>query len=244
MFYNEHIARQQALNVMTLREADLLKKRGVGEIISQISSGQLKQLKLVLKADTKGSLEALKQSIAQIKNENVGVKIILSGVGNITESDVMMGAASGGIVMGFHSVVSPQVKKIAERENIEVLNYTIIYNLLDDIKKILTGLLEPEIVENILGRAELKKIFLTEKKELIIGCKVVKGYIENKTKVRIFRGDQIVGEGLITSLKSFDKQAHEVSEGNECGIRYEGFLPLQEGDILESYKIEKRIRTL
>lgn len=245
---NEQIARAQALNVQTLKDAEMLKKRGVGEIMSQISSGQLKQLKLVLKADTKGSLEALKHSMAQIKNENVGVKTVLAGVGNVNESDVMMAAASGGVVMGFHVDVPFQVKKIAEREHVEVLSYTIIYQLLDDIKKILTGMLEPEIVENILGRAEVKKIFMTEKKEMIVGCKVNKGHIENKSKVRVFRngpeGEQKVGDGQINTLKSFEKNVNEVNEGNDCGIRYEGFMPLLEGDILEAYKMDKRIRTL
>ena len=222
----------------------MLKKRGVGEIMSQITSGQLKQLKLVLKADTKGSLEALKQSIAQIKNDMVSVKTVLASVGNITESDVMMAAAAGGIVMGFHVDVPLQVKKVAEREHVEVLNYTIIYQLLDDIKKILTGLLEPEIIENILGRAEVRKVFFTEKKEMIVGCRVIKGHVENKAKVRVFRGDQMVGEGVINTLKSFEKNVNEVGEGNDCGIRYEGFLPLMENDQLEAYKMEKRIRTL
>lgn len=241
---NEQMARQQALNVNTLREADILKKRGVGEIMSQISSGQLKQLKLVLKADSKGSLEALKQSIAQIKNDMVGVKVILAGVGNVTESDVLMAAAAGGVVMGFHTQINFNVKKIAEREHVEVLNYTIIYQLLDDIKKILTGLLEPEEVENILGRAEVKKIFYTEKKEMIVGCKVIKGHVENKVKVRVFRNEEKVGDGVIVSLKSFENNVSDVSEGNDCGMRYEGFLPLLEGDVLEAYKVEKRIRTL
>ncbi len=245
---NEQTARAQALNVQTLKEAEMLKKRGVGEIMSQITSGQLKQLKLVLKADSKGSLEALKQSIAQIKNDMVSVKTVLASVGNVTESDVMMAAAAGGIVMGFHVDVPLQVKKIAEREHVEVLQYTIIYKLLDDIKKILTGLLEPEIIENIMGRAEVKKIFMTEKKEMIVGCKIIKGHVENKSKVRVFRqgpeGETKVGDGQINTLKSFEKNVNEVNEGNDCGIRYEGFMPLLEGDILESYKMDKRIRTL
>jgi translation initiation factor IF-2 len=241
---NEQAARVQAMNVKTLRDSSLLEKRGVGEIISQISSGRLKQLKLILKADTKGSLEALRQSIGQIKSEDVGVKIVLAGVGAITESDVMMAAATGGIVMGFNTQTNLQVKRVAEREHIEVLTYNVIYKLLDDIKKILTGLLEPEIVENILGQAEVKKIFLTEKKEMIVGCKIIKGYVENKVRVRVLRGEEKIGEGQIVSLKHVDKPVHEVSEGNECGIRYSGFMPLLEGDILEAFKEEKRIRTL
>ena len=156
----------------------------------------------------------------------------------------LMAAASGGIVMGFHVDIPLQVKKIAEREHVEVLNYTIIYQLLDDIKKILTGMLEPEIVENILGRAEVKKIFMKEKKEMIVGCRVIKGHVENKAKIRVFRNEEKVGEGQINTLKSFEKNVNDVNEGNDCGIRYEGFMPLMEGDVLEAYKMEKRIRTL
>lgn len=240
---DEKAARMQSQNVQTLQEAERLARRGVGEIISQIGSGQLKQLKLVLKADTKGSLEAIKQSLAEIKNEDVGVKVILSGVGNVTESDVMMAAAAGGVVMGFHTGLGKNVKEIAERENVEVLQYTIIYKLLDDIKKILNGLLEPEIVEVVLGQALVKQIFMTKKKEMIVGCKVISGKIL-KEKVRVFRNEELVGEGRIDSLKKGDSTIHEVPEGQECGILYSGFMPLLEDDILEAYRNEKRIRTL
>lgn len=239
----EKVARTQAQSVHTLRQAELLSRRGVGEIISQISSGQLKQLKLVLKADAKGSLEAIKESIADIKNEDVGVKIILSGVGNVTESDVMMAAAAGGIVMGFHTDVPQQVKRVAERENVEVLQYTVIYKLLEDIRKILTGMLEPEELEVVLGRAQVKQVFLTKRKEMIVGCKVVSGHIE-KVKVRVFRRDEQIGEGRISTLKRVDESVNEVPENQECGILFTGELKLEEGDVLEAYKMEKRVRTL
>ena len=242
---NQRKAREQALGVQTLKDADLIAKRGVGEIISQISSGQLKQLKLVLKADTKGSLEAIRQAIAQIKHEDVGVKVILAGVGGITESDVMMAAAAGGIVMGFHTEANLHVKKTAEREGVEILNYTVIYKLLDDIKKILTGLLEPEVLEVILGRAQVMRIFMTEKKQMIVGCKVISGHME-KVKVRVFRGEVATpaGEGQIMQLRKVDASVNEVAEGNDCGIMYQGFMPLLENDVLEAYKMEKRVRTL
>lgn len=239
----EKAARTQAQHVHTLQQAAILAKRGVGQIISQISSGQLKQLKLVLKADTKGSLEALKESIGEIKHEDVGVRIILSGVGNVTESDVMMAAAGAGIVMGFHVDVNPQVKRVAERENVEILEYDIIYKLLEDIRNILNGMLEPEEVEVILGKAKVKQVFLTKKKEMIVGCKVESGHIE-KVKVRVFRKEELIGEGRISALKKVDKDVHEVAENQECGIMFAGDLKLEEGDILEAYKIEQRVRTL
>ena len=242
---DEKTARTQAIGVQTLKDAELVTKRGVGEIISQIGQGKMKQLKLVLKADAKGSLEAIRQAIEQIKHEDVGVKVILSGVGTITESDVMMAAAAQGIVMGFHTEANLHVKKTAEREGVEILSYTVIYKLLDDIKKILTGLLEPEVLEVILGRAQVQRIFMTEKKQMIVGCKVLSGHME-KVKVRVFRGEAVTpaGEGQVMQLRKVDASVNEVSEGNDCGIMYQGFMPLLEGDILEAYKMEKRVRTL
>jgi translation initiation factor IF-2 len=241
---DEKTARTQALNVQTLKDAELVIKRGVGEIISQIGAGKMKHLKLVLKADTKGSLEAIRQAIEQIKHEDVGVKVILAGVGTITESDVMMAAAAQGIVMGFHTEANMHVKKTAEREGVEILSYTVIYKLLDDIRKILTGLLEPEVLEVILGRAQVQRIFMTEKKQMIVGCKVLSGHME-KVKVRVFRGGETpVGEGQIMQLRKVDASVNEVAEGNDCGIMYQGFMPLLENDLLEAFKMEKRVRTL
>lgn len=240
---DEKKARLQAHGVQSLVDAERFKRRGVGEIITQIGAGKLKQLKLVLKADAKGSLEAIRESLSNIKNDDVGVKVILSGVGNVTESDVMMAAAAQGIVMGFHTGVHRNVARFAERENVEILQYEIIYKLLDDVKKILTGLLEPEEIEVVLGKALVKQIFLTKKKEMIVGCKVTDGHVE-KVKVRVIRDDEVVGEGQIISLKKVNDNVKEVQEGNECGIQYSGFMPLLEGDILEAYRMEKRVRTL
>jgi len=239
----EKVAREKAQHVQLLKDKNMLMRRGVGEIMTQIGAGHLKHLKIVLKADTKGSLEAIKQSLAEIKNDDVSASVILGGVGDVSESDVMMAAAAGGVVIAFNINLNSNVKSFSERENVEIMQYKIIYKLLDDVRKIMTGMLEPEVIETVLGRAELRQIFLRKKKEMIIGCKVVKGKIE-KTKVRVFRKDKMVGEGIINSLKNIDKSVHSIDEGHDCGILYSGFLPLEEGDVLESYKMEKRIRTL
>ncbi len=240
---DEKTARNRALTIKTLRKAQQ-KERGVGEIISAISSGQLKTLKIVLKADTNGTLEALRQSIAEIKHEDVGVKIILSGVGDVTESDVMMAAASGGIVMAFDVNANLNVGMVAERENVEVIHYNIIYKLLDDIKKILNGLLEPEFVENILGEVEVKAIFFSKKKEMIIGCLVKNGVIKNKIKIRVVRGEEVLGEVNITSLQKNMDSVQEVKEGSECGLKISGNIKLEVGDKLIPYQMDKKIKTL
>jgi translation initiation factor IF-2 len=225
------------------------KMSALNQLISTVKSDKI--LKLVVKADTKGSLEALKQSIAKIKDEDVAVKVIHSGVGKISKSDIMMAAASTGVVMGFHSDYdSPNVEKIAEREGVEVKKYTVIYALLEDIKRILNGLLEPEIEEVVLGRAEVKQVFFQKKKNMILGCKVLSGKLENKAKLKIIRGktpedeDNIAGEGVIDSLKKVDKVVKEIGEGNDCGIKYSGEVALEEGDIIEVFKEVEKQRTI
>lgn len=242
---DEKTARNQAMQIELLQKNTSLKGTSAAkDIISRIASGKLKTLKIVLKADTKGSLEAITQSLGKIKDEEVAIKIIHSGVGNVSESDVMMASASRGLVIGFHTQTPMQVERTAEREKVEILHYTIIYKLIDDLKKLLSGLLEPEIVEIPLGKAEVRKIFFSGKKEMIIGCKVTNGRAENKAKAKVMRGDEKVGEIQITSLRKVDEKVEEIKEGNECGIKFSGYKEIEEGDILEFYKEEERIRTL
>lgn len=247
---NERVARIKSEEVTMLeKERSAEKASSLEAVISSVQSD--KCLKLIVKADTKGSLEAIKQSLSKIKGEDVAVKVIHSGVGTITKSDVMMASASTGMVVGFHSDFdSAYVEKNAERDNVEVRKYTVIYDLIEDVKRILSGLLEPEIVEIVLGRAEVKQIFLTKKKSLIVGCKVLSGKLKNKAKIRIIRGrneldeDDIVGNGLIDSLRKVDEVVKEVGEGNECGISFTGDLILEPGDVLEAYEEESRERTI
>ncbi|MGL5831466.1 MAG: translation initiation factor IF-2 [Candidatus Altimarinota bacterium] len=240
---DEKTARMKALLVKNLREAQQ-KERGVGEIMSAISAGSLKSLKIVLKADTMGSLEAIKHSLADIKHEDVAVKVILESVGDINESDVMMAAASGAIVMGFHVKSNSNVANLAEKENVEIIHYQIIYKLLDDVKNILTGLLEPEMVETILGEAEVKQIFFSKKKEMVIGCYVETGMMKNKASLRIKRKDEVLGVVNIVSLQKNQDTVDTVKEGSECGIKITGNIKVEAGDKLEAFKIEKKIRTL
>ncbi|MBU1992619.1 MAG: translation initiation factor IF-2 [Patescibacteria group bacterium] len=240
----EKEARLQALNVSTIRKAGKGRASSMDRIISQINAGELNTLKIILKADTKGSLEAIRDSLAKIKSDTVAVKVIHSGVGNVTESDVMMAAASRGLVIGFHVDVPAQVKRTAQREKTDIVIYKIIYELLDNITKLLTGMLEPEIVEVVVGRAEVKQVFLTKKKEMIVGCKVKSGKMSNRVKIRVFRDEKVVGEGEIISLQKGQEIAKEVMEGNDCGIKYQGNVQMQEGDIVEAYKTEEHERTL
>lgn len=245
---NEKESREKALAVSTMRDAEA-KKASMAELAAQVSAGDLKTIKLVLKADVKGSLEALKEKIAEIRNDDVGVKIIHAGVGHVSNSDVSMAAASGGIVFAFNVKVLPQVDKVADRLGIEIVEYNIIYKLLEDLKSIVSGLLEPEIIEVDLGKLEVKQIFLTKKKDQILGGKVLSGKLQKDAKLRVMRKNaegemEQVGEGRILSLKKVDKDVKEIGEGNECGMKYKGDVLAEEGDEFHAYKIEERERSL
>lgn len=241
------IAREKAEEMKELKEQEKGSGSSLSEIMSGLKQGKMKFLKIVLKADTEGSLEAVRQAIEKIESEEVAPKIIHAAVGGITETDIMMAAASQGVVLGFHVLVSPRVKRIAEKEKVEVQNYDIIYQLIDDVRDILTGLLEPEVVESIVGQFQVKQVFYTKKKMMIVGGKVTKGYIENGSMVRVFRGEDQenpVGTGKVASLQHFEKKVPKIEENQECGIQFEGKVSIEEGDRLEVYKLEERMKTL
>lgn len=235
-------AKEKALEIKLLRQSQRFKNplgTGMSDIIAKIHAGQLKTLKIVLKADSKGSLEAIRAAIDAIHSEEVEAKVIHSNVGNITETDVLMAAASGGLVMGFNVQFPSQVEKAAARENVEVRAYRIIYQLLEDVKKILLGLLDPEIREIIVGEGQVLAVFLKDKKGTILGARITKDKVESNNQVRVIRQQKLVGEGVVASLQRDKDKASSVQEGYECGIRYEGTGEIEVGDILEFFKIEK-----
>ncbi|EKD47737.1 MAG: hypothetical protein ACD_65C00312G0002 [uncultured bacterium] len=237
-------ARMQSTKIKEMRKSAEITGLGVGDIMARIQEGTLKTLKLIIKADTKGSLEAIKQALAQIKSEDVAIKVIHSGVGAITESDVMMARAGGGIVVGFHVDAGPHTKALAEHENVEIVVYKIIYNLIDDMKKILTGMLEPEVLVVEYGKAEVKAIFFTGKNEMVVGVNVKNGKLVKDSTLRVFRGEQQVNTGKLIGLKIVNEDVGEVESGQECGIKFKGNFKLEVGDILEAFKEEKKIKTL
>lgn len=242
---DEKKARQKSEEIEQLIKDERVKKgSSLNQLISSVQSNKL--LKIVLKADTKGSLEAIKGALAKIRDEEVALKIIHSGVGAITESDVMMASASQGLVVGFHTdYSSSHVAITAENEGVAVRIYKIIYELIDEVKKLLSGLLEADTVIIELGKAEVAKIFWTKKKEMIIGCRVKGGKIEKNAKLRVMRNSEILAEeAVLVSLQRGENAVNEVYEGEECGIKYTGNIKLQEGDILEAYKMEKTHRAL
>lgn len=210
------------------------KKRSFADLVSRLSEGKLKQLKVVLKADTQGSLDAIQDALAKKTTDEVTVKVIHAAIGGVTETDVMMASASDGIVIAFHAPVPASSVRASEREGVKVQEYDIIYNLLEDVDGLLSGLVVPEEEEKIFGHLEVKAVFMTKKTEQVVGGRVSDGVIK-RLPFRIKRGDQEVGTGRVTSIKKVDKDIKEAAEGTECGLRTDSTTLIQEGDILEVF---------
>ncbi|MFA6458621.1 MAG: translation initiation factor IF-2 [Patescibacteria group bacterium] len=239
-------AKRKALEMQKILDATAREKSGgMSQIIGRINSGNLKELKIVLKADVEGSLEAISENIAKIGNENVKAKIIHSGVGNVSETDVIMAAAADNFLIAFHVAIPPAAAKIADREGVTIRQHTIIYKLLEEIEKMLNGMLDPEEIETTLGELEVRGIFFTKGKEQTIGGMVKSGKLVNGAKVRIFREGKLIEESRISSLKREKENAHEVKAGFECGLKLSlTKTKVMEGDTIEAWTIEKKERKL
>ncbi len=215
------------------------KKAAMGDLMSLLTEGKLKQLKVILKADAQGSLEALQVALEKQRTDELHVKVIHGAIGTVTESDIMMASASSALVLSFRAPVPMSVQRTADRENVKIRQYDVIYNLLDDVEGLLKGLLVPEEQEKILGHMEVKGVFLTKKGEQIIGGRVTDGVLKRVT-FRLQRAGAQVGTGRITSIRKVDTDIKEAKEGTECGLRVESTEPILEGDILEAYLREFR----
>lgn len=215
----------------------------LNDLFKQITSGNIQELDLVIKADGQGSIEALKHALLNIRSNEVGIKILHSGVGAITETDVMLASASNAIIIGFNVKPDGDVNKLAESENVDVRLYKVIYNVIDDIKAALTGMLAPEFEEIMLGKAQVKQVFKISNSGIIAGCQVNEGKIKRNSSARILRGKEVIYEGKISSLKRFKDDVKEVLMGYECGISVEKFGGIQSGDIIEAYEMEEKKRS-
>jgi len=215
------------------------KSVSLDNLFAQISAGQVKELNVILKADVQGSIEPIRSSLEQLGTEEVKVRVIHSGSGNITESDVMLAIASKGLIVGFSVDAEPGARRLADVEGVGIRHYDIIYNLVGDVDKALKGMLEPSYVEVIDGRAEIRAIFPVGKKEIAAGVYVTEGKITRGVSTRLRRGDQVVVESVASSLRRFKDNVREVAAGYECGVVVEGFNEFQVGDILEFFRREK-----
>ena len=201
-------------------------------------------MRIVLKADVKGSIEALLGKLAQLDSDDVKVKLLHSAVGAINESDILLAEASGAIVLGFHVLADAKARAAAERSSVEIRTYQVIYELLDDVTAALQGMLPKDIEEVVIGHAEIRQIFLYRKSK-IGGCMVTDGVARRNAKVRLSReGRVILNDGHLESLRRFKDDAKEVKEGFDCGLKIDGYDDLKEGDVLEFYELEEKQRTL
>jgi len=218
-------------------------KASLDDLSALIAEGQLKSLPIIIKADVQGSLEAIKGSLEKLRNEEVKVNIIHEGVGGVTESDLTLADASEhAVVLGFNVSPTGAVKKKAKELGIEIRSYSIIYDLLDDVKALLGGMMSPVISEEVTGQADVRETFVVGKVGTIAGCKVSDGAITRNSKARLIRDGVVVYESTISSLKRFNEDAKEVKNGFECGIMLENFNDIKEGDVIETFKdVEEQV---
>ena len=213
-------------------------KMSLDDLFSKIQSGQTKSLEVILKTDVYGSLEAVRDSLVKLSNDKVKVKVIHTGTGGITESDVMLASASNALIVGFNVRPETKARQIAESEHVEIKCYSIIYELIDDVRNSMIGLLDKKKVEKFLGRAEVRQTFTVPKLGIIAGSAVVDGKILRGANVRLLRDSRVIFEGKLSSLRRFKDDAKEVATGFECGIGIENYNDIKAGDIIEAFQIE------
>lgn len=227
------------------RQKELSKstKISIDELGAKIKEGNLKALSVILKADVQGSLEALKASLEKLKNDEIKVNIIHSGVGGITQSDIELASASeDSVVLGFNIRPTGEIKERAKDKGVEIKTYNVIYNFLDDVKALLGGMMSPIISEEQLGQAEVRQVISVPKIGQIAGCMVSEGVINRGAKIRLIRDGVVVYEGNVSSLKRFKDDVKEVAKGYECGVGIEDCDDMRVGDYIESYKeVEQRV---
>ena len=216
---------------------DTKARMSLDDLFSQIQSGNMKELNIIVKADVQGSVEAVKNSLVKLSNEEVVVKVIHGGVGAINESDVILASASNAIIIGFNVRPDPVAKLTADREGVDVRLYKVIYNAIEDVEAAMKGMLDPIFEEKVIGHAEIRQIFKASGVGNIAGSYVLDGVIERGCKVRITREGELIHEGELGSLKRFKDDVKEVKTGFECGLVFDGFNDIQEFDIVEAYKM-------
>ena len=216
----------------------------IEELFSKIKEGQLRELPVVIKADVRGSLEAIEGALAKISTEEVAALVLHSAVGAINESDITLAHASEALVIGFNVRANAQARERAKRDKVAISYYSVIYEMVDDVKGLLSGMLAPAIRETMLGEARVKEIFGMSKGGTVAGCEVVDGFVRRGARVRLLRDDVVVHEGNLGTLRHFKDEVREVRAGSDCGIGLENYQDVQKGDRIESFEVEEVARTL
>ena len=222
------------------REAKLVKsaKSAMEQMLDKIKSGESKHLSVIIKADVQGSVEAIEGTITKLSNDEVSVQVLHSAVGPISESDVTLAKASNAFIIGFNVRAIPQARDMARRDGIDIRYYSIIYDVADDVKKGLEGLLSPEVKEKLLGYAEIRNVFNITGVGKVGGCMVTEGMVKRGAKVRLLRDNVVIHDGNMAQLKRFKEDVKEVREGYECGMSFENYNDIQVGDFIECYELE------
>ncbi len=233
------IAQKRVQERMAREAQPAQKSYSLDELYQQFQAGQVKELRLILKADVQGSIEPIVQSLEKLGSEDLGIRILHASPGNIKESDVMLAAASKAIILGFNVGIDPAAQKMADTQGVDIRFYDVIYKLVEDVEKALSGMLEPEIHEVVLGHAKVQAVFKV-KQGKVAGCLVTDGVIRRNANVRVLRNGEELFTGRLSSLKRFKDDVPEVRQGFECGIGVDGFSDFQEGDVLESFVLEKK----
>ncbi|HMA58961.1 MAG TPA: EF-Tu/IF-2/RF-3 family GTPase, partial [Halanaerobiales bacterium] len=219
-------------------------KVSLEDLYRNIQEGEIKELNVIIKADVQGSIAALENSLMNIESDEVSVNIIHTGVGAINETDVNLASASNAIIIGFNVRPGTNARKAAEKEKVEIKTYRVIYKVIEDIKNAMSGLLEPEYKEIVVGRVEVRDTFKVPDVGIVAGAYVKEGEVNRNDYVRLIRNGTIIHEGEISSLKRFEDDVREVKEGYECGIGIENYNDIKVGDILEIYRYKEIERSL
>ena len=241
----------RAREVTEYRQRMQRDKRAIGagrttldQMMSQIKAGEKKEVPLIIKADVQGSAEAIAQALEKLGTDEVAARVIHSAVGGITESDVTLATASAAPIIGFNVRAAPKARDAARAEGIEIRYYSIIYDLVDDVKAAMSGMLSPEMRETFLGNAEILEVFNISKVGKVAGCKITDGVVRRGASVRLIRDDVVIHEGKLSTLKRFKEEVKEVNNGQECGMAFENYQDMRAGDVIECFEVEEIARTL
>ena len=212
-------------------------------MLSAIAAGEAEELPIVIKTDVHGSLEAIRVALEKLGTDQVKVRILTAGVGAISESDISLASASSAMVIGFNVRAIPQARDLAKRDGVEIRYHSIIYELIDEVKAAMGGLLSPDTQEEFIGYAEIRQVFSVSKSGKVAGCMVTDGIITS-CKVRLLRDNVVIHEGSLKTLRRFKDEVKEVREGTECGMAFESYSDISEGDMIECFELKQVARTL
>jgi translation initiation factor IF-2 len=226
------------------KEAAVTARGSVEQMLSAIAAGEAEELPVVIKTDVHGSLEAIKVALDKLATEQVKVRILTGGVGALSESDISLAAASQAIVVGFNVRAIPQARDLARRDGVEIRYHSIIYEVIDEIKLAMGGLLSPDQQEEFIGYAEIREVFSVSKLGKVAGCYVTEGVIRRGCKVRLLRDNVVIHEGSLKTLKRFKDEVKEVKDGTECGMAFDNYSDIQQGDMIECFEVKEVARTL